>query len=74
MILPYVIILSFQIFFQDSELQETITSSQTIMEMYAHYFDYIIVHMDPKRTYRELLDEINRLEVEPQWIPTYWLS
>jgi len=41
---------------------------------HGHLFDFIIVNQDLDRAYDELLGEINRLEVEPQWIPTSWIN
>ena len=41
-------------------------------ETYGHYFDFIIVNFDDARAYDELLTEINRLEVERQWVPAIW--
>ena len=43
-------------------------------ENYGHYFDHIIVNSDLDRAYNELVEEINRLEVEPQWVPATWVS
>lgn len=43
-------------------------------ETYSHYFDMIIVNQDLDRAYEELLAEINRLELEPQWVPLQWVS
>ena len=41
---------------------------------YGHYFDMVIINQDLDRAYDELLAEINRLEVEPQWVPVQWLT
>jgi len=43
-------------------------------DVYGHYFDMIIVNQDLDRAYDELLSEINRLELEPQWVPIAWLT
>lgn len=43
-------------------------------DTYSHYFDMIIVNQDLDRAYDELLAEINRLELEPQWVPVQWVS
>jgi MAGUK p55 subfamily member 5 len=43
-------------------------------EAYGQYFDMIIVNQDLDRAYDELLAEINRLEVEPQWVPIQWVT
>ena len=43
-------------------------------DRYGHYFDYILVNSDMDRAYEELLSEIDRLEVEPQWVPVHWMT
>jgi guanylate kinase len=43
-------------------------------ESFGHFFDLIIVNYDLDRAYDELLSAINRLEVEPQWVPAHWVS
>jgi len=42
-------------------------------ERYGHYFDMIIVYSDPERAFKQLYDEINLIEREPQWVPAAWL-
>jgi len=41
---------------------------------HGHLFDHVIVNLDLDHAYDELLKEINRLEVEPQWVPTSWIN
>lgn len=43
-------------------------------DKYGHYFDYILVNSDMDRAYDDLLIEINRLEVEAQWVPQQWIG
>lgn len=58
--------------FTDDELMLIIEKARKMEDSYGHYFDMIIVNQDLDRSYRELLNEINRLELEPQWIPLCW--
>ncbi|XP_064601586.1 protein PALS1-like [Liolophura sinensis] len=58
----------------DEELKEIIEKAREMEENYGHYFDYILVNSDMDKAYDELLAEINRLEVEPQWVPRVWLD
>ena len=51
-----------------------IEKAREMEEGYGHYFDLIIVNTDITRAYEELLSEINRLEVEPQWVPASWVN
>lgn len=59
---------------QDEELQMIIDKAREMENDHGHLFDFIIVNQDLDRAYDELLGEINRLEVEPQWIPTSWIN
>ncbi|XP_036362938.1 MAGUK p55 subfamily member 5-like isoform X1 [Octopus sinensis] len=58
----------------ENQLKEIIERAREMEEVYGHYFDHIIVNSNQSRTYDELLMEINRLEVEPQWVPISWLD
>lgn len=57
----------------DEELEGIIERAREMEESYGHYFDMIIIYSDPDRAYQQLLDEINLLEREPQWVPAAWL-
>lgn len=57
----------------DDELEEIIERAREMEEKYGHYFDMIIIYSDPDRAYQQLLEEINLLEREPQWVPAAWL-
>ncbi|XP_068249572.1 protein PALS1 isoform X4 [Palaemon carinicauda] len=58
----------------DEELKETIEKAHEMEEQYGHYFDLIIINQDVDRAYHQLLQEINSLEREPQWVPAAWLA
>jgi len=57
----------------DEELSEIIERAREMEERYGHYFDMIIVYSDPERAFKQLYDEINLIEREPQWVPAAWL-
>lgn len=59
---------------QDEELQAIIDKAREMENNYGHLFDFDIVNQDLDHAYDELLEEINRLEVEPQWVPTSWIA
>ncbi|XP_061173738.1 protein PALS1-like isoform X1 [Saccostrea echinata] len=58
----------------DDMLKDIIERAREMEEKYGHFFDYILVNQDMDRAYSELLGEINRLEVEPQWVPLQWVD
>lgn len=43
-------------------------------DRYGHLVDFILVNSDMDLAYEELLKEINRIEVEPQWVPAHWID
>jgi len=59
---------------QDEELQMIIDKAREMETNHGHLFDFVIVNQDLDHAYDELLKEINRLEVEPQWVPTSWIT
>ena len=40
---------------------------------WGHLFDMIIINNDTERAYEQLMNEINLLEREPQWVPASWV-
>ena len=64
-----------QITLQDDDLRRIIDESRAIENQYGHYLDYVLVlgDGDMDAASHELLDVINRLEVESQWVPVAWL-
>jgi len=58
----------------DEELEDIIKKAREMEERYGQYFDLIIIYSDPDRAYASLLEEINLLEREPQWVPAAWLK
>ena len=59
---------------QDEELKDIIEKAREMEETFGHYFDLVIVNSDDDRTYGQLLQEVNSLEREPQWVPANWLK
>ncbi|XP_040568313.1 protein PALS1 [Lepeophtheirus salmonis] len=56
----------------DEDLKETIERAREMEDVYGHFFDMIIIYSDPVKAYQQLLNEINLLEREPQWVPLDW--
>lgn len=61
-------------FFQEEELKEIIEKAREMEDKFGHYFDMIIINNDTERAYHQLLNEINSLEREPQWVPATWVK
>ena len=58
---------------QEEELREIIETGRAMEDAYGHYFDYVIIHYDHDRAYTEVLNDINRIQTEPTWVPLPWL-
>lgn len=59
---------------QEEELKEIIATARDMELRWGHLFDMIIINNDTQRAYQQLLNEINSLEREPQWVPAHWLK
>ncbi|XP_022246458.1 MAGUK p55 subfamily member 5-like isoform X2 [Limulus polyphemus] len=59
---------------KEEELKDIIEKAREMEENYGHYFDMIIINSDIDKAYNELVKEINILEREPQWVPSFWLK
>jgi len=57
-----------------ADFQATIDEAAEIEAKYGHFFDMVLQMTDIERSYQELLNEINALEHEPQWIPGAWVK
>jgi len=58
----------------NKDLQSIIEEAKEIENKFGHYFDMILTMTDIDRAYHELIQKINTLEREPQWIQKNWLK
>ncbi|XP_030577053.1 MAGUK p55 subfamily member 5b isoform X2 [Archocentrus centrarchus] len=54
-------------------LKEVIEKAREMEQNFGHYFDATILNADPDQAFRELRRLIDKLDTEPQWVPTSWL-
>lgn len=59
---------------KEEELKDIIEKAREMEDKYGHHFDMIINNNDTERAYIQLLNEINILEREPQWVPASWVK
>ncbi|GFG39049.1 hypothetical protein Cfor_01515 [Coptotermes formosanus] len=59
--------------FKEDELKDIIEKAREMEDKYGHFFDMIIINNDTDRAYHQLVNEINSLEREPQWVPASWV-
>lgn len=55
------------------ELKEVIEKAREMEHNFGHFFDATIVNTDPEQSFHELRRLIDKLDTEPQWVPTSWL-
>ncbi|GAA6214513.1 MAGUK p55 subfamily member 5 isoform X1 [Lates japonicus] len=55
------------------ELKDVIEKAREMEHNFGHFFDSTIVNMDPEQAFHELRRLIDKLDTEPQWVPTSWL-
>lgn len=60
--------------YKEEELKDIIEKAREMEDKYGHLFDMIIINNDTERAYHQLLNEINSLEREPQWVPASWIK
>ncbi|VDN54692.1 unnamed protein product [Dracunculus medinensis] len=59
---------------KDDQLKLILNEGKMIEQQYGHLFDKIIVNVDLDRSLNELKELVQRLETEPQWVPSFWLN
>ncbi|XP_063078308.1 protein PALS1-like [Engraulis encrasicolus] len=55
------------------ELKEEVDKASEMERCFRHLFDAVVINDDQDRAYEELREMIDRLELEPQWVPSSWL-
>ncbi|KAM7451397.1 Maguk P55 subfamily member [Porites harrisoni] len=58
----------------DAELRDMVDKGREMEETYGHYFEKTIVNTDLERTFDELRQVIDKLDVEAQWVPASWVN
>lgn len=59
--------------FQDEDFHNSIEESIQIERTYRHLFDDIVVIDNMQASFEKILDKIENLEKEPQWVPARWV-
>ncbi|XP_058434756.1 MAGUK p55 subfamily member 2 isoform X1 [Marmota monax] len=57
----------------EADLRRTVEESSRIQRGYGHYFDLSLVNSNLERTFRELQAAMEKLRMEPQWVPVSWV-
>ncbi|MED6286374.1 MAGUK p55 subfamily member 3 [Characodon lateralis] len=57
----------------EEDLQEMKQSAEKMDKCYGHWVDYVLVKEDPVNTLAELQMVLEKVQMEPQWVPVCWL-
>ncbi|KAM9209120.1 MAGUK p55 subfamily member 2 isoform 2-T2 [Dugong dugon] len=57
----------------EADLRRTVEESSRIQRGYGHYFDLSLVNSNLERTFCELQAAMEKLRIEPQWVPVSWV-
>uniref|UniRef100_A0AAY4A6R3 Protein PALS1 n=2 Tax=Denticeps clupeoides TaxID=299321 RepID=A0AAY4A6R3_9TELE len=55
------------------DLKNIVEKALEIEQNFGHLFHSVIVNADEEKAFQELLHTIDRLDTEPQWVPSSWL-
>lgn len=54
-------------------MKKTVDESARIRRAYSHYFDLTIVNDNLDKAFDKLQEVVERLFIEPQWVPISWV-
>ncbi|TKS81969.1 MAGUK p55 subfamily member 6 [Collichthys lucidus] len=57
----------------ENDLKKTVDESARIRRAYSHYFDLTIVNDNLDKAFDNLQEVVERLFIEPQWVPINWV-
>ncbi|XP_069985081.1 protein PALS2 isoform X6 [Penaeus vannamei] len=57
----------------EDDFKRTMEESAKLQRAYDKYFDKVIINNDLDDTYNQIMDAIERLAMEPQWVPVTWV-
>ncbi|XP_056300020.1 MAGUK p55 subfamily member 6a [Pseudoliparis swirei] len=57
----------------ENDLKKTVDESARIRRAYSHYFDLTIVNDNLDKAFDTLQGAVERLVIEPQWVPVSWV-
>ncbi|XP_027895733.1 MAGUK p55 subfamily member 5b [Xiphophorus couchianus] len=55
------------------ELKEVTEKAREMELNYSHFFDATVVNFDPDQAFQEFRRLVDKLDTEPQWVPSSWL-
>lgn len=59
---------------QEEDLQEMLRASKELEDNYGKFFDLTVVNKDTEEAYNNIIEAIEGLEREEQWVPRDWVQ
>ncbi|XP_045135575.1 protein PALS2-like isoform X3 [Portunus trituberculatus] len=59
--------------YEEDDFKRTMEDSAKLQRAYDKYFDLVIVNNDLNDTLNQIVEAVNRLAAEPQWVPVTWV-
>ncbi|XP_051169533.1 protein PALS2 isoform X2 [Leptopilina boulardi] len=59
--------------YEEDDLKSTLEESAALQRAYEKYIDLVIVNEDFDNTFRQVIDALNTLATEHQWVPVNWI-
>ncbi|KAB7501173.1 MAGUK p55 subfamily member 6 [Armadillidium nasatum] len=59
--------------YEEEDYKKAIEESAKMQRMYQKYFDLVIENNDLNDTYNIIIENIDKLATEPQWVPVTWV-
>uniref|UniRef100_A0A1I7ZZ37 MAGUK p55 subfamily member 5 n=1 Tax=Steinernema glaseri TaxID=37863 RepID=A0A1I7ZZ37_9BILA len=59
---------------KDDQLKAILNQGKQLEMEFGHLFDTVVVNVDLDRTLKELAQIVQRIDTEPQWVPSFWVA
>lgn len=59
--------------YEEDDLRETVEESSRLQRTYEKYVDLVIVNEDFDTTFRKVVEALDSLAQEHQWVPVNWI-
>ena len=59
---------------QEEDLQEMLRASKELEDNYGKFFDLTVVNKDTEEAYNNIIEAVEGLEREEQWVPRDWVQ
>jgi len=59
--------------FQEEDLRQTVEESACLQRTYEKYIDLVLVNEDFDITFRKVVEALDALSTEHQWVPVNWV-